>query len=61
MTPTRSHLQCDELPALGGEVVGRKSIQVLVLGIHYIRLTSLTENPWVTMLPPMTFGYIVML
>ena len=39
--------------ALGSKVVGRKGIQVLVLGAHSIRLTFLImEHPWVTMLHP---------
>ena len=46
--PTHSHLRCDSYQlhyrALGSELVGRKGIQVVVLGAHYIRNSILLWN-----------------
>ena len=35
---------------------GEEGIQVLALGAHYIKRTSLMEHPWVMMLSPLALG-----
>ena len=46
--PTTSYLRCDalpiELPSPLGAGGGEEGIQVLVLGAHYIKYSSLTEH-----------------